>query len=159
MISSIVNSSYYANVSTAKCQEFGRWYKKYKKIKGELYSKQLPNFPQLLNWIDGCVLNLIKIMTYCEVLSTLLICAHNCLVWIYDHAIYCWKAMIDLTDANQSTIQSQQQVQPSVSTINIPFRNRESAGLDTGLRVTFQFNKFLWPLFVFLQLRAASDSL
>lgn len=35
MISSIVNSSYYANVSTAKCQEFGRWYKKYKKIKGE----------------------------------------------------------------------------------------------------------------------------
>lgn len=38
MISSIVNSSYYANVSTAKCQEFGRWYKKYKKIKGEQYS-------------------------------------------------------------------------------------------------------------------------
>lgn len=35
MISSIVNSSYYANVSTAKCQEFGRWYKKYKKIKGK----------------------------------------------------------------------------------------------------------------------------
>jgi len=35
MISSIVNSSYYANVSTVKCQEFGRWYKKYKKIKGE----------------------------------------------------------------------------------------------------------------------------
>ncbi|XP_049449918.1 DNA-binding protein SATB2 isoform X5 [Epinephelus fuscoguttatus] len=35
MISSIVNSSYYANVSTAKCQEFGRWYKKYKKIKVE----------------------------------------------------------------------------------------------------------------------------
>uniref|UniRef100_H3CI72 DNA-binding protein SATB n=1 Tax=Tetraodon nigroviridis TaxID=99883 RepID=H3CI72_TETNG len=35
MISSIVNSSYYANVSTIKCQEFGRWYKKYKKIKVE----------------------------------------------------------------------------------------------------------------------------
>lgn len=35
MISSIVNSSYYANVSTIKCQEFGRWYKKYKKIKGK----------------------------------------------------------------------------------------------------------------------------
>ncbi len=35
MISSIVNSSYYANVSTAKCQEFGRWYKKYKKMKGK----------------------------------------------------------------------------------------------------------------------------
>ncbi|TKS66482.1 DNA-binding protein SATB2 [Collichthys lucidus] len=27
MISAIVNSSYYANVSTSKCQEFGRWYK------------------------------------------------------------------------------------------------------------------------------------
>uniref|UniRef100_A0A673AR45 DNA-binding protein SATB n=1 Tax=Sphaeramia orbicularis TaxID=375764 RepID=A0A673AR45_9TELE len=37
MISSIVNSSYYANVSVAKCQEFGRWYKKYKKMKGEIY--------------------------------------------------------------------------------------------------------------------------
>lgn len=36
MISSLVNSSYYANVSTAKCQEFGRWYKKYKKFKGTL---------------------------------------------------------------------------------------------------------------------------
>ncbi|XP_060637120.1 DNA-binding protein SATB2 isoform X2 [Anolis sagrei] len=35
MISSIVNSTYYANVSTTKCQEFGRWYKKYKKIKVE----------------------------------------------------------------------------------------------------------------------------
>ncbi|XP_055493705.1 DNA-binding protein SATB2 isoform X1 [Leucoraja erinacea] len=33
MISSIVNSTYYANVSSAKCQEFGRWYKKHKKIK------------------------------------------------------------------------------------------------------------------------------
>lgn len=36
MISSIVNSTYYANVSATKCQEFGRWYKKYKKIKGKL---------------------------------------------------------------------------------------------------------------------------
>ncbi|KAM4626090.1 DNA-binding protein SATB2 isoform 1-T1 [Discoglossus pictus] len=35
MISSIVNSTYYANVSTTKCQEFGRWYKKYKKMKVE----------------------------------------------------------------------------------------------------------------------------
>ncbi|XP_052345502.1 DNA-binding protein SATB1-like isoform X10 [Oncorhynchus keta] len=33
MISSIVNSTYYANVSTAKCQEFGRWYKHFKKTK------------------------------------------------------------------------------------------------------------------------------
>ncbi|XP_016895195.1 DNA-binding protein SATB2 isoform X3 [Cynoglossus semilaevis] len=39
MISSIVNSSYYANVSTAKCQEFGRWYKKYKKLKVDYLEK------------------------------------------------------------------------------------------------------------------------
>nr|XP_024661324.1 DNA-binding protein SATB2 [Maylandia zebra] len=48
MISSIVNSSYYANVSTAKCQEFGRWYKKYKKIKGEANRRD--------NMADFCVL-------------------------------------------------------------------------------------------------------
>uniref|UniRef100_A0A3Q0RVL8 DNA-binding protein SATB n=1 Tax=Amphilophus citrinellus TaxID=61819 RepID=A0A3Q0RVL8_AMPCI len=35
MISAIVNSSYYANVSTSKCQEFGRWYKRYKRFKVE----------------------------------------------------------------------------------------------------------------------------
>ncbi|KAI4785215.1 hypothetical protein KUCAC02_037896 [Chaenocephalus aceratus] len=35
MISSIVNNSYYANVSTAKCQEFARWYKRYKNMKVE----------------------------------------------------------------------------------------------------------------------------
>uniref|UniRef100_S4RKZ0 DNA-binding protein SATB n=1 Tax=Petromyzon marinus TaxID=7757 RepID=S4RKZ0_PETMA len=33
MISSIVNSTYYANVSMAKCHEFGRWYKHYKKYR------------------------------------------------------------------------------------------------------------------------------
>ncbi|KAJ8267330.1 hypothetical protein COCON_G00125020 [Conger conger] len=33
MISSIVNSTYYANVSATKCQEFGRWYKHYRKTK------------------------------------------------------------------------------------------------------------------------------
>ncbi|XP_051927541.1 DNA-binding protein SATB1a isoform X1 [Hippocampus zosterae] len=33
MISSIVNCTYYANVSTAKCQEFGRWYKHFKTTK------------------------------------------------------------------------------------------------------------------------------
>ncbi|XP_064205239.1 LOW QUALITY PROTEIN: DNA-binding protein SATB1a [Anguilla rostrata] len=33
MISSIVNSTYYTNVSATKCQEFGRWYKHYKKNK------------------------------------------------------------------------------------------------------------------------------
>lgn len=33
MISSIVNSTYYANVSAAKCQEFGRWYKHFKKTR------------------------------------------------------------------------------------------------------------------------------
>lgn len=37
MISAIVNSSYYANVSTSKCHEFGRWYKRYKRIKGNSY--------------------------------------------------------------------------------------------------------------------------
>ncbi|KAM9334350.1 DNA-binding protein SATB2-like [Symphorus nematophorus] len=39
MISAIVNSSYYANVSTSKCQEFGRWYKRYKRIKGDYMEK------------------------------------------------------------------------------------------------------------------------
>uniref|UniRef100_A0A3B5A7T1 DNA-binding protein SATB n=1 Tax=Stegastes partitus TaxID=144197 RepID=A0A3B5A7T1_9TELE len=39
MISAIVNSSYYANVSTSKCQEFGRWYKRYKRSKGEYMEK------------------------------------------------------------------------------------------------------------------------
>ncbi|KAJ8003944.1 hypothetical protein DPEC_G00153660 [Dallia pectoralis] len=39
MISAMINSSHYANVSTSKCQEFGRWYKKYKRIKGEYLEK------------------------------------------------------------------------------------------------------------------------
>ncbi|ELW62665.1 DNA-binding protein SATB2 [Tupaia chinensis] len=55
MISSIVNSTYYANVSATKCQEFGRWYKKYKKIKETLSENcvlgqrpmHLPNMNQL----------------------------------------------------------------------------------------------------------------
>uniref|UniRef100_A0A7N8XPR9 SATB homeobox 1a n=1 Tax=Mastacembelus armatus TaxID=205130 RepID=A0A7N8XPR9_9TELE len=38
MISSIVNSTYYANVSAAKCHEFGRWYKHFKKTKSSLTS-------------------------------------------------------------------------------------------------------------------------
>ncbi|CAJ1083864.1 DNA-binding protein SATB1a [Xyrichtys novacula] len=33
MISSIVNSTYYANVSAAKCHEFGRWYKHFRRTK------------------------------------------------------------------------------------------------------------------------------
>lgn len=40
MISAIVNSSYYANVSTSKCHDFGRWYKRYKRFKGE-YSEKM----------------------------------------------------------------------------------------------------------------------
>ncbi|XP_019378706.1 PREDICTED: DNA-binding protein SATB2 isoform X4 [Gavialis gangeticus] len=48
MISSIVNSTYYANVSATKCQEFGRWYKKYKKIKVERVERE--------NLSDYCVL-------------------------------------------------------------------------------------------------------
>ncbi|KAF7214752.1 DNA-binding protein SATB2 isoform X2 [Nothobranchius furzeri] len=35
MISAIVNSSYYANVSTSKCHEFGRWFKRFKRVKVE----------------------------------------------------------------------------------------------------------------------------
>jgi hypothetical protein len=48
MISSIVNSTYYANVSATKCQEFGRWCKKYKKIKVERVERE--------NLSDYCVL-------------------------------------------------------------------------------------------------------
>ncbi|XP_028318653.1 DNA-binding protein SATB2-like isoform X1 [Gouania willdenowi] len=39
MISALVNSSFYANVSTSKCQEFGRWYKRYKGLKGVYMDK------------------------------------------------------------------------------------------------------------------------
>ncbi|KAF7214751.1 DNA-binding protein SATB2 isoform X4 [Nothobranchius furzeri] len=39
MISAIVNSSYYANVSTSKCHEFGRWFKRFKRVKGEYAEK------------------------------------------------------------------------------------------------------------------------
>ncbi|XP_077430917.1 DNA-binding protein SATB2-like [Vanacampus margaritifer] len=37
MISAIVNSSHYSNVSVSKCQEFGRWYKRHKhpSVQGE----------------------------------------------------------------------------------------------------------------------------
>ncbi|KAA8586003.1 hypothetical protein FQN60_007572 [Etheostoma spectabile] len=42
MISSIVNRTYYANVSAAKCHEFGRWYKHFKKTK---CSKEIDSFP------------------------------------------------------------------------------------------------------------------
>ncbi|XP_062862179.1 DNA-binding protein SATB2 [Trichomycterus rosablanca] len=48
MISSIVNSSYYANVSISKCQEFGRWYKKFKKIKVKRFERD--------SLVDFCVL-------------------------------------------------------------------------------------------------------
>ncbi|AWP21836.1 putative DNA-binding protein SATB1 [Scophthalmus maximus] len=43
MISSIVNSTYYANVSAAKCHEFGRWYKHFKKTK---CFKETDSFPE-----------------------------------------------------------------------------------------------------------------
>ncbi|XP_077446363.1 DNA-binding protein SATB1a [Stigmatopora argus] len=52
MISSIVNCTYYANVSSAKCHEFGRWYKHFKTSKNnktEAFSDQSshnPNAPQ-----------------------------------------------------------------------------------------------------------------
>ncbi|KAI1902477.1 hypothetical protein AGOR_G00045170 [Albula goreensis] len=44
MISSIVNSTYYANVSATKCQEFGRWYKHYKKTKDMMEVDSLSDF-------------------------------------------------------------------------------------------------------------------
>ncbi|XP_068185793.1 DNA-binding protein SATB2 isoform X2 [Antennarius striatus] len=61
MISSIVNSSYYANVSTAKCQEFGRWYKKYKKMKVDYLEKMwsgrdTADIKERDNMADFCVL-------------------------------------------------------------------------------------------------------
>ncbi|XP_054651368.1 DNA-binding protein SATB2-like isoform X2 [Dunckerocampus dactyliophorus] len=39
MISAIVNSSYYANISISKCQEFGHWYKRYVRVQGEYADK------------------------------------------------------------------------------------------------------------------------
>ncbi|XP_072295801.1 DNA-binding protein SATB2-like isoform X2 [Eucyclogobius newberryi] len=39
MISAIVNSSFYANVSISKCQEFGRWYQRFKRHKGDYVEK------------------------------------------------------------------------------------------------------------------------
>ncbi|XP_018122928.1 DNA-binding protein SATB1 isoform X3 [Xenopus laevis] len=46
MISSIVNSTYYANVSAAKCQEFGRWYKHFKKTKEMMDIEDLSELSQ-----------------------------------------------------------------------------------------------------------------
>ncbi|XP_065804399.1 DNA-binding protein SATB1a isoform X2 [Labrus bergylta] len=43
MISSIVNSTYYANVSAAKCHEFGRWYKHFRRTKS---FKDIDNFSE-----------------------------------------------------------------------------------------------------------------
>ncbi|XP_052003210.1 DNA-binding protein SATB1-like isoform X4 [Xyrauchen texanus] len=54
MISSIVNSTYYANVSAAKCQEFGRWYKHFKKTKDMIVVRQ-PS--QLEGYLGSCVLH------------------------------------------------------------------------------------------------------
>ncbi|XP_038156158.1 DNA-binding protein SATB1a [Cyprinodon tularosa] len=42
MISSVVNSTYYANVSAAKCHEFGRWYKHFKRSKCHKDSECFP---------------------------------------------------------------------------------------------------------------------
>ncbi|XP_049585532.1 SATB homeobox 1b isoform X2 [Syngnathus scovelli] len=53
MISSIVNSTYYANVSAAKCQEFGRWYKHFKKTKDMMGIRQSS---QLEGYLGTCVL-------------------------------------------------------------------------------------------------------
>ncbi|XP_010891282.2 DNA-binding protein SATB1a isoform X1 [Esox lucius] len=54
MISSIVNSTYYANVSASKCHEFGSWYKHFKKTKGimevESFSEQSQLFSSHLTF-------------------------------------------------------------------------------------------------------------
>ncbi|XP_037122882.1 DNA-binding protein SATB2-like isoform X2 [Syngnathus acus] len=54
LISTMVNSSYSANMSVSKCQEFGRWYKHYKRTQAErdwepnTLDKRLPSlFPHL----------------------------------------------------------------------------------------------------------------
>uniref|UniRef100_A0A3B3YBZ0 Uncharacterized protein n=1 Tax=Poecilia mexicana TaxID=48701 RepID=A0A3B3YBZ0_9TELE len=48
MISSVVNSTYYANVSAAKCHEFGRWYKHFKRSKYvECFSEQSSDIPHI----------------------------------------------------------------------------------------------------------------
>lgn len=39
MVSAILSGSYYANVSTSKCQEFGQWYKRLKRHKGDCVEK------------------------------------------------------------------------------------------------------------------------
>ncbi|XP_075687323.1 DNA-binding protein SATB2 isoform X3 [Rhinoderma darwinii] len=54
MISSIVNSTYYANVSSTKCHEFGRWYKKFKKMKGSTPGCGLPILMQKNDQILPC---------------------------------------------------------------------------------------------------------
>ncbi|XP_033830774.2 DNA-binding protein SATB1a [Periophthalmus magnuspinnatus] len=46
MISSIVNSTYYANVSATKCHDFGRWYKQFKKAKFLKEVEMLNDAPQ-----------------------------------------------------------------------------------------------------------------
>lgn len=54
MISSIVNSTYYANVSAAKCHEFGRWYKHFKKtkcFKGEGFQSSVQTLPCAWSYI------------------------------------------------------------------------------------------------------------
>lgn len=64
MISSIVNSTYYANVSAAKCHEFGRWYKHFKKTKsysGEsqvsLRRQSFDSLSSLSLWELTCVMS------------------------------------------------------------------------------------------------------
>lgn len=39
MVSAIISGSYYTNVSTSKCQEFGQWYKRLKRHKGDCVEK------------------------------------------------------------------------------------------------------------------------
>ncbi|XP_049608110.1 DNA-binding protein SATB2-like isoform X2 [Syngnathus scovelli] len=62
LISTMVNSSYSANMSVSKCQEFGRWYKHYKRTQAErdwesnTLDKRLPSFFPHLG-VSGCFPN------------------------------------------------------------------------------------------------------
>lgn len=55
-ISAIVNSSYYVNVSTSKCQEFGHWYRKYKRSKGKCSLIVNISWKSCLHTVVGLVL-------------------------------------------------------------------------------------------------------
>ncbi|XP_023804930.1 DNA-binding protein SATB2 isoform X2 [Oryzias latipes] len=46
VISAMVSGSFYTNVSTARCQEFGRWFRRFKRSKGDHLEKAWPSQDQ-----------------------------------------------------------------------------------------------------------------